>query len=139
MARITGGAGSFGAAPRTKSASAAIRHKFTDWLDGFLDLSHNQTQSRQPEGRGVFITLAADDPHNPFQPPIQLIQPTDQFNTYSEQSNRTDRASAGLIAQLGEDWAAYLDLTWSRSSLYSPLGRASCRTECVSTCRFRWS
>src|SRR3546814_20098838 len=66
--------GSFGAAPRTKSASASIRHKFTDWLDGFLDLSHNQTQSRQPEGRGVFITLAADDPHNPFQQPIQPIQ-----------------------------------------------------------------
>src|SRR3546814_19452602 len=52
-----------------------------------------------------------------FQQPIQLIQPTDQFNTYSEQSNRTDRASAGLIAQLGEDWAASLDFTWSRSGI----------------------
>src|SRR3546814_19715442 len=52
-----------------------------------------------------------------FQQPIQLIQPTDHFNTYSEQSHRTDRASAGLIAQLGGDWAASLDFTWSRSSL----------------------
>src|SRR3546814_16453619 len=109
MARITGGAGSFGAAPRTKSASASIRHKFTDWLDGFLDLSHNQTQSRQPEGRGVFITLAADDPHNPFQQPIQLIPPTDQFNTYSHQSNRTAPASTGAIAQPGEEWGGAPD------------------------------
>src|SRR3546814_20802340 len=109
MARITGGAGSFGAAPRTKSASASIRHQFTDWLDGFLDLSHNQTHSRQPEGRGVFITLAADDPHNPFQQPIQLIQPTHQFHTYSQQSNSTERPRAGPTAPLGADWWASLD------------------------------
>src|SRR3546814_18173075 len=100
MARITGGAGSFGAAPRTKSASASIRHKFTDWLDGFLDLSHNQTQSRQPEGRGVFITLAADDPHNPFQQPLPLLPPTAHFNTTSEQSNNTNPARADIHAPL---------------------------------------
>lgn len=117
MAFITSGGGGFGATPLTKSASASIRHSFSDWLDGFLDLSYNQTDSRQPSGIAANLILAVNDPRNPFQQSIQVTVPTDQFNTYSEQSNRTDRASAGLIAQLPRDWAASLDFTWSRSSI----------------------
>lgn len=117
MASLFSGGGAFGATPRTRSASASIRHRFNDRLDGFLDLSHNQTESREPAGTGASLTVAADDPRNPFQQPIQVFVATDQFNTHSEQSNRTDRASAGLIARLPRDWAASLDFTWSKSSV----------------------
>jgi outer membrane receptor protein involved in Fe transport len=117
LAYITGGAGSFGAIPRTKSFAASIRHSFTDRLDAFLDLSQNETHSRDPRGAAAYITLPANDPRNPFQQAIQTVAATDQFNAYSEQSNRTDRASAGLIARLPRDWAASLDFTWSKSTI----------------------
>ncbi|KAF1717014.1 hypothetical protein CSC74_09135 [Pseudoxanthomonas yeongjuensis] len=116
-AYITGGAGAFGAAPRTKSFSASIRQSFTDRLDGFLDISQNETHSRDPRGAAAFFTLSADDPRNPFQQAIQTGVVTDAYNTYSDSSNRTDRASAGLIARLPKDWAASMDFTWSKSTI----------------------
>lgn len=117
IASITGGAGTFGAIPRTKSFAASIRHSFSDRLDGFLDLSQNETHSRDSGGAAAYITLAADDPRNPFQQSIQTVVGTDQYNKFSEQSNRTERASAGLIARLPRDWAGSVDFTWSKSSV----------------------
>lgn len=116
-AGITGGYGSFGVAPRTHSVAASVRHEFTEWLDGFVDVSHNQTRSRSSDGAPAYFSLAADDPRNPFLQPIQLVVATDLYNTYSDQSNRSDRGSAGLIARLPGEWAGSLDFTWSRSSL----------------------
>jgi outer membrane receptor protein involved in Fe transport len=117
LASIFGGGGSFGAAPRSESVAASVRHSFSDRLDGFLDLSHNQARSRQPNSAPIALTLPGDDPRNPFQQAIQVTVPTDVFNTFNDQFNRTDRASAGLIARLPKDWAASVDFTWSRSSI----------------------
>jgi len=114
---ITGGAGEYGAAPRNQSLSASIRHSFNDRLDGFLDLSYNETKSRSTGGTNGYITLAANDARNPFLQPIQIIVPLGMFNAINEHENTTDRASAGLIARLGGDWAGSVDYTWSRSSV----------------------
>lgn len=117
LAGITGGGGSFGSPPRTESVAGSIRHSFTGWLDGFLDLSHNQTRSRDPSGAPIYLTLPGNDPRNPFQQAIQIVVPTDAYNTFSDQFNRTDRASAGLIARLPGEWAMSVDFTWSRSNI----------------------
>ncbi len=117
VASIAGGAGSFGAIPRTKSFAASIRHSFNDRLDAFLDLSQNETHSRDTGGAAAYISLQADDPRNPFQQPIQTVVGSGEFNAYSSQSNRTDRASTGLIARLSKDWAASVDFTWSKSTI----------------------
>ena len=117
LAGITGGRGSFGTVPRNTSFAASIRHSFSDRLDAFLDISQNESHSRDPGGAVAYLSLAANDPRNPFLQPIQVVVPTDEFNSYSEQSNRTDRASAGLIARLPRDWAASVDFTWSKSSI----------------------
>lgn len=117
MGGITGGAGSFGTVPRNQNFAASIRHSFNDRFDAFLDVSQNQSHSRDPGGAAIYATLAANDARNPFLQPIQVVVSTDRYNAMSEQSNRTDRASAGLIARLPRDWAAAVDFTWSKSSI----------------------
>lgn len=127
-AYITGGGGAFGAAPRTKSLQVSLRHSFTEELDAFLDLSRNETRGRDPRGSFGFFTLAADDPRNPFQQSIVTGLITDQFNTYSDNDNNTERASAGLIARLPKDWAASVDFTWSKANIGYTLRPGSVNT-----------
>ncbi len=110
------GGSSFGAVPRTYSLSASFRHHFSDWLDGFLDLSANDNQSRSIGGAFVRFSVPAGHEFNPFQQAINVAVPSDEFVGINRQLNKSQRASVGLIARLGETWAGSLDFTWSKST-----------------------
>jgi len=114
----TGGASTIqGSIPRVESLGASVRHSFSDRLDAFLDVSHNQTHSWSSSGGYLHTNLAADDPRNPFQQDIAVLRSSGQLNGRDTMFNETDRASAGLIARLGDSWAGSLDFTWSRAAL----------------------
>jgi len=113
-----GGAGTIqGSVPRVESLGASVRHSFSDRLDAFLDVSRNQTRTWSSSGSYLYAHLAADDARNPFQQDIAVVRSSGQLNGRNTFFNETDRASAGLIARLGDSWAGSLDFTWSRAAL----------------------
>lgn len=114
----SGGAGTIqGSIPRVESLGASVRHAFSERLDAFLDISRNQTHSWGNSGSYFYAVLPADDLRNPFQQDIAVSRSSDQLNTRDTMFNETDRASAGLIARLGDSWAGSLDFTWSRAAI----------------------
>lgn len=115
-ANYVNGGGAFGKAPRSSSVSVSFRHGFADWMDGFLDVSASENRSGQPAGALARFSLPAGHAYNPFQEAIFVIVPTDEFNHGSNQRNELERASAGLIARLGAEWAGSFDFTWSKST-----------------------
>jgi outer membrane receptor protein involved in Fe transport len=99
------------------SASATLRHEFSDRFASYLDLSLYRNESR---GSASSIAntafLLADAPNNPFQQDINVTFPVDpglagEYRSLSE----TLQGSIGSIVRLPREWTLSASFDWSRS------------------------
>lgn len=108
-------AGSLYSAPSVRAASFAVHHEFSDNLKGFLDLGYSQTEASSTNANSYNITLAADDPNNPFQQNIRVNIPLPDSPRTNRRELENESIRGGLIADLPGDWTGSLEHAWSRS------------------------
>lgn len=104
--------------PTLKSAGVVVRHRFSDELQVFADLSSSESSRRNVETfyRGVRFTLPEDSPFNPFDTAIQAVVPV-ETSAPNRSSTERNRAVVGVIRELPADWSMGLDYTWDRSQI----------------------
>jgi iron complex outermembrane receptor protein len=136
-AQASGGGGSaLLTSPKVESATATLRHQFSERLSGFLELgASNNTSSFVLNAASSSFTLPSTSSANPFNQPIYVTTPAYGVVDALESSNYRRRGVTGLTFQLSEAWQVEADYTWDRTrySFMIPTGLTTAAQSAVTT------
>ncbi|MEJ0038879.1 MAG: TonB-dependent receptor [Gammaproteobacteria bacterium] len=106
--------------PIIKSATATLRGRFTDHVQGFLEFNASENSGRFNVNNqsGTFL-VSAFAPDNPFNQDVYVTTPVGGADMQSEVSLKGRRAGGGLIVQLTPEWQASADYTWNSNDYFS--------------------
>jgi len=110
--------------PTVRSATLNLRHEFSARFEGFVDVSHSDTESIRPFPAIVTsaVTLDATAPNNPFDSPIRVSFPAVGLDNTFRNELASTNITTGLIVHLPRNWTAEADYSWSRSRWESTYG-----------------
>ncbi len=113
---VEGGQRGLVASPSMESYTLSVRREFSSNIEAFVDISRlgNEGRSYTSSARSG-TTVHPISPANPFTSTIYVRFPIPGFNDSIQQTSTTDRAIAGVIARLPNNWTGELDYSWSRS------------------------
>lgn len=106
------------AAPTRTSMSLNVRRSFGPRLEGFIDFSRQQNNSRTLwTSTNAILNLPASAPNNPFTTSVTVRLPTVGLGSPRDVDVETLRGVIGVIARLPRGWMTEVDYAWSRSRL----------------------
>jgi iron complex outermembrane receptor protein len=120
-----GGDGALWNGPTVKSLRATLRREFNPSLQVFLEVSGSEDTGRfNTNAASSSYSIPSTAPNNPFNQDIQVTTPAFGADSQISTTRKDERAVAGFIVRLSENWRASADYTWDRSTLSysSPLG-----------------
>ncbi len=102
--------------PTVSSLGANLRRKFTDAIEGFVDLSWTRNEGHVLTARQTStISLDPEDPGNPFDSRIQVAFPLPGLAFDREYTSENRLASGGVIVRLPRDWFGQAEYSWGLS------------------------
>lgn len=129
--------------PAISSGNVAVRRKFSDRFEAFVDYSHleNKGTSYSASQLTNAVTLSAASPYNPFQQNIRVTYPLPGISFPYRSESKTDTLSAGAIIRLPYDWGVNVEYskTWTRTTTVGygkvvPDAIQACLTSGAATC-----
>jgi len=104
---------------RTDSFTGAVRQKIGDRVEAYVEFLWLDDDGRAivPAIDTATNILFGGNPGNPFNQLVAVSFPTPGLEGVEQNLTHTDRLSAGLIARLGDDWAANLDVATGEASV----------------------
>ncbi len=106
------------ATPKRTALSLNVRRNFGSRIEGFVDLSLQQNNSRTLwTATNPIVAIPATAPNNPFTTAITVRYPTVGLGSARDLETETLREVVGVIVRLPRDWMTEADYTWGRSRL----------------------
>lgn len=105
------------AVPQVQSWALGARRKFGAHVEAYVDVSSFKNQGRLPT---VFlsptaVTIQPTAPTNPFTTAIRVTYPVLAPAFVAQSNSSTDRAAAGVVVKLPQDWIASADYVVGKS------------------------